>query len=215
MEFINPKYVDTTKDFCTLNKDYYRFGEDYDWVDVVDRVRGLEAIIHFLRARKTLKLIKKFKAKKKFLDVGCGTGLILRHLPAGSVGLDINPKNIERAQKHAPGKRLVEGDIEKMPFAANSFSTIICTDVLEHLPEPRPALKEIFRVLVKNGLFIGSVPAKNFIWKFRFLSSTHPGEPYHRLYTHAHIKKLLAGFGKILFLARNTLGSNYFFVIHA
>lgn len=203
----------SSKDFIQKNKKYYQEIEDYDWIQAADQFSGLEAILHRLRERQTLRLIKSLKAKKTFIDVGCGAGLILRHLPPYSVGLDINPRNISRAKKYAPRAKLVCGDIEKIPFPKQSFKTVICTDVLEHLPKTDEALREIFRVLEKGGILIGSVPAQNPVWKLRFLSSTHPGEPYHRLYEEKEVKKLFGGRGKILKIQKKCLGMNFFFIV--
>jgi len=201
------------EEFIQENRRYYQEEEDYDWVEVADHFRGLEAIFHRLRERQASKLVKEFEAGNKFLDAGCGTGLILRHLPAGSVGLDINQRNTRRAKKHAPRAKLVLGDIQEMPFADASFTTIVCTDVLEHLLEPQKALEEIFRILAPQGIAIGSVPAQNPIWRLRFLSSTHPGEPYHRLYKKQEVKALFDGKGKILELKRRCFLMNFFFVV--
>lgn len=199
--------------FILGNKKYYQEQEDYDWVEVADSLRGLEAILHRLREKQTLRLVEEFGRGEKFLDAGCGTGLILRHLPSGSIGLDINPRNLRRAKAHAPQAKLVLGDIEKMPFADQSFTTIICTDVLEHLINPQKGLSEIFRVLTPKGILIGSVPAQNPIWHLRFLSSTHPGEPYHRIYQRKEVQTLFNNQGKILKLKRACFWMNFFFVV--
>ena len=201
------------KKFNLANKRYYQDVEDYDWIEVTDGFRGLEAILHHLREAESVRLINQY-GNGEFLDAGCGTGLILRHLPGGSVGLDINPRNIKRARRYAPKTRVVLGDIEKMPFKNCSFNTVVCTEVLEHLPRPQKALGEIFRVLVPGkGTLLGSVPAKTPIWRLRFLSSTHPGEPFHRLYQKREIKRLLGSFGRLLKLKRSCLGMNFFFVV--
>lgn len=206
---LNPSFEEFTQD----NKRYYQEIEDYDWVEVTDRFRGLEAILHRLRERQSLRLLEEFGRGKKFLDAGCGTGLILRHLPSGSVGLDINPRNIRRAKKHAPKAKLALGDIERMPFTNQSFTTVVCTEVLEHLPEPEKAIKEIFRVLEPYGVLIGSVPAQNPLWRLRIFSSTHPGEPYHRLYQKKEVEALFNDQDKILRLTRECFWMSFFFVI--
>jgi ubiquinone/menaquinone biosynthesis C-methylase UbiE len=46
------------------------------------------------------------------------------------------------------------GDSEKMPFAAHSFDIVTCSASFHHYPHPINVLKEIERVLKKNGLFI-------------------------------------------------------------
>lgn len=202
-----------SKKFISINKDYYRFIEDYDWVSVTDHFKGLESFFHKLRELLIRRLIQKYKRGDKFLDAGCGTGLILRHLPAGYFGVDINPRNIKRAKKHSPKANLVLADIEKLPFKNETFSTIICTEVIEHQPDPKKTISELKRVLRKNGVLIGSVPSSMPIWNLRFLSSTCPrGEPFHKNYEKKELKKLFSGF-RILKLNISVFGMSYFFVL--
>jgi ubiquinone/menaquinone biosynthesis C-methylase UbiE len=176
-------------------KDYYRNVETYDWVDVADNLRGPEAFFHRNRARIVRGLVKKHaRPGRPVLDAGAGTGLNLRHLPAGSVGLDINPRNVEVLRRRLPDYTLVMGDIESMPFADATFGTVVCTEVLEHVPDPGRALSEIQRVLEPGGVIIGSVPARSAIWRLRFLSSTCPhAEPFHNEYLPNEVRDMLDG----------------------
>jgi ubiquinone/menaquinone biosynthesis C-methylase UbiE len=176
-------------------RDYYRDIETYDWVDVADNVRGLEAFFHRNRRRTVRTLLKRYRAQEPMLDAGCGTGLNLASMPPGSTGIDLNPRNLDLIRKRLPDRQLVEGDIEKMPFDDASCATVVCTEVLEHVPYPATALKEIHRVLKPGGMLIGSVPCRSFIWKLRFLSSTCPGdEPFHNEYVKPQVREMLAGF---------------------
>jgi ubiquinone/menaquinone biosynthesis C-methylase UbiE len=132
------------------------------------------------------------------LDAGCGTGLNLASLPVGSVGIDINPRNLALIRQRLPDHRVVEGDIEAMPFEDNEFGTVICTEVLEHIPHPDAALSEIRRVLRPGGQLIGSVPSRSLIWRLRFLSSTCPrDEPFHNEYRKDQVAEMLVGFSII------------------
>ena len=47
-----------------------------------------------------------------------------------------------------------------LPFADNTFDKVICSEVLEHIPDYRGALREIERVLKPGGLFCASVPRR-------------------------------------------------------
>lgn len=60
-------------------------------------------------------------------------------------------------------------DIVDIPVDSNSFDTVICTEVLEHVPDPISALKELVRVTSSGGQLIITVP----------LGSGVHQEPYH------------------------------------
>lgn len=203
----------TTKKFIQFNKNYYKYIEEYDWVEVTDNFKGLESIFHKLRQFLILRLIKQYKKGNTILDAGCGTGLILRKLPKGTIGIDINPRNVKKAKKHVPFAKIMLADIEKLPFRKETFTTIVSTEVLEHQPDPKPTVNELKRVLKKHGVIIGSVPAISPIWFLRFLSSTCPrGEPYHKNFKKEELKKLFKDF-IIVKLSRSVLGMSYFFVL--
>lgn len=196
-------------------KDYYRDVETYDWVDVADNLRGLEAFFHRNRARVVRRLIaKNAMSGAPILDAGCGTGLNLRHLPPGSTGIDINPRNVELVQRRLPNHRVVQGDVEAMPFADGSFGTVLCTEVIEHIPDPSAALREFARVLRPGGVLIGSVPARSLIWRLRFLSSTCPhSEPFHNEYLPSEVRAMLAGW-HVDHISYSLLHFNVLFVAH-
>ena len=196
-------------------KDYYRDVETYDWVDVADNLRGLEAFFHRNRARVVRRLIARNAVPgAPILDAGCGTGLNLRHLPAGSTGVDINPRNVALVQERLPDHRVVLGDVEALPFADGSFGTVLCTEVIEHIPDPSAALREFARVLRPGGVLVGSVPARSLIWKLRFLSSTCPhSEPFHNEYLPSEVREMLAGW-RIDHISYSLLHFNVLFVAH-
>ena len=108
----------------------------------------------------------------KVLDAGCGDGFFLHLLSktTGSelTGLDDNPKALALAKKYVKSKKmkLINGDVLNMPFKDNTFDRIICSEVLEHLPNDIVGLKEFKRVLKKGGLVAITVPCKNypFLW---------------------------------------------------
>lgn len=57
---------------------------------------------------------------------------------------------------------------DQLPFAAESFDTVLCTEVLEHVPDPKLVLDELVRVVRPGGRVILTVP---------FLYQIHE-EPY-------------------------------------
>ena len=52
----------------------------------------------------------------------------------------------------------IKGDICNLPFKENSFDFILCNHVLEHINDDNKAMKELYRVLNKNGTAILQVP---------------------------------------------------------
>lgn len=194
-------------------KDYYRNVESYDWVAVADRLQGPETFFHRSRARSVRGLVARHaRPGEEMLDAGCGTGLNLRSFPAGSVGLDLNPRHLELVRARLPDHSAVLGDVEAMPFEDERFGTVVCTEVIEHVPDPARALREIRRVLKPGGVLIGSVPARSIVWGLRFLSVTCPGEePFHQSYRPREVRALLAGF-EPLEVRRSLSRLNVFFV---
>jgi len=58
---------------------------------------------------------------------------------------------------HSPLAK-VKADLCALPFEDNSYDLILCNHVLEHIPNDRKALTELYRVLKKGGTLIAQVP---------------------------------------------------------
>lgn len=177
-------------------KDYYRKTENYDWTDAADRFIGPETVFHRARCQQVLRLIQRVGVSGRCLDVGCGTGLMTRRLPPETVGLDLNPRNLQKACKYAPHASFLICDAEgQIPLASASFNLAVCTEMLEHLLYPERALAEIRRVLKPGGMLIGSVPGRSPIWKLRWISRSKGAfveEPYHKHYRRQEVRELVS-----------------------
>ena len=104
------------------------------------------------------------------LDAGCGLGRHLRHLarmPELKVfGIDKNTWALTETAKSVatmPDARSKDylfsiADITKLPFADSSFDCVICSEVMEHIPDHEKALKELDRILKPQGTLAVSVP---------------------------------------------------------
>lgn len=103
----------------------------------------------------------------RILDAGCGTGIMMSEL-AKKFPLTYGIDNSKKALKfcHKRGLHKVKlGDLEKkLPFPTNHFDVITCLDVIEHLKHDGAALKEMHRVLKKDGRIFINVPAFQFLW---------------------------------------------------
>jgi SAM-dependent methyltransferase len=96
-----------------------------------------------------------------WLDLSCGTGLLLARLVDRSdgrrvVGLDLSPAMLERARAAAPGAVLVHGDAGKLPFDAGTFAAVTNLAALDLYQDPRRVVAEAARVLVGKGRYIAS-----------------------------------------------------------
>lgn len=89
------------------------------------------------------------------LDVGCGSSKIIQFLP-GAVGLDYNLSKLRYLRPFH--RRLVHGSVFGLPFADNTFETVICSQVIEHIPDTIGAVSELLRVLRPGGRLILGTP---------------------------------------------------------
>ena len=94
------------------------------------------------------------------LEVAIGTGLNLPHYPAEVrlVGADLTPEMLALAQTRAQGMdrriELLEADAQDLPFADDSFDTVVCTYALCSVPDEALAISEMRRVLKDGGRLI-------------------------------------------------------------
>jgi len=101
----------------------------------------------FLRAAGELYLEA---AAPRVLEVGCGEGLLARHLyglRAPSEGFEITDVEIGQVMTGLPAAITVrQASTYALPYADKSFDLIVCCEVLEHVDEPHRALRELRRV---------------------------------------------------------------------
>lgn len=109
----------------------------------------------------------------RILDIGCGSGrhtcAAYRFEKAIVIGADLNFKDTCEARKrllyhdalgeHGGGKWIISvADITHLPFQDNAFDLVICSEVLEHIPDDQSAMKEIVRILKPGKTLVVSVP---------------------------------------------------------
>jgi ubiquinone/menaquinone biosynthesis C-methylase UbiE len=108
----------------------------------------------FLWVREMLSLSDK---KHRHLDVGCGTGQLLMelhqiYLKLELYGIDISPAMIVETKKNIPDIKILEGDVEKLPFENEYFDSVTAIHVLHHVSNQIQAIKEMIRVIRKSGI---------------------------------------------------------------
>jgi len=95
------------------------------------------------------------------LEVGSGGGHVLRMFrDAQLTAVDVSSKFLDTARQNLRGYdcRFIHGEIDKLQLPEASFDRIVCTEVLEHIPDPEPVLREIVRLLKPTGRAVITVP---------------------------------------------------------
>jgi len=97
--------------------------------------------------------LKKLKPES-ILDVGCGEGFTLNKLQEAKIGkrlegIEYMDDAIQLGKKMHPTLTIKKGDIYKLPYKADTFDLVICSEVMEHLENPEEALAELKRVSKK------------------------------------------------------------------
>jgi len=97
----------------------------------------------------------------KILEVGCGSGSLLRLLVKQGMeasGVDASSSGIAQCQSAGLSAQCLDVSTDGLPFPDNSFDVVISLETFEHLMNPYYALQEVRRILKPNGRFICSVP---------------------------------------------------------
>jgi ubiquinone/menaquinone biosynthesis C-methylase UbiE len=103
----------------------------------------------------------------RVLDVGAGSGRyrsLFAHCEYRAHDFGQEPATIGKYTKLD-----YESDIVDIPVPDESFDVILCTEVLEHVPEPIRAVSEMARILAQGGCLLLTAPLGSFLHQ----------EPYH------------------------------------
>ena len=108
-------------------------------------------------------------ADGEVLDLGCSQGItamLLAREGRRTTGVDRESKVIEQARERLSREELtvrervtfLVAEGAELPFADASFDTVLLGEVIEHLVDPRPVLREAWRVLRPNGRLVLTTP---------------------------------------------------------
>lgn len=110
---------------------------------------------HDLLDELELGYLERFAKGRDVLEVGCGTGLLLREIAKfakSAKGVDLSPGMLEKAR--ARGLDVVLGSATELPFPDASFDVACSFKVLAHVPEIEKALAEMARVVRPGGTIL-------------------------------------------------------------
>jgi SAM-dependent methyltransferase len=125
----------------------------------------------------------------RVLEVGCGTGNVLRMLEAvctrGTVvGMDQEEEGLKYARARTTCT-LIQGDVRTTTFD-RPFDIVGLFDVLEHIPEDAQVLRDLRTVLTDHGVLLLTVPAHPSLWSYFDVASHHQ-----RRYTATELREKL------------------------
>ena len=143
----------TTTNEEVLARDYDRYSENYDGLEVGELAKAFE--LSDLRSAAVA------QATGRTLEIGIGTGINLDFYDFDRVthltGLDISQGMLDKSEERVRSKKLeervdlVRGDATTLPFGADTFDTVVVTYALCVIPNAPASLGEIARVLKSSG----------------------------------------------------------------
>lgn len=112
----------------------------------------------------------------KVLDIGCGTGKILRCIKGDyeKHGLDLSNQLIKYARLQDSNSEYEIGDSNDLPYESGSFDLVMCHSTLHHLKDPKRTIEEIIRVAKPTGaVFVRDLirPSREEVLQSLFLGS--------------------------------------------
>jgi ubiquinone/menaquinone biosynthesis C-methylase UbiE len=133
-------------------------------------------IRRFLQKKYEFSIFKKFLKEnsislynKNILDAGCGSGystelIIKTFIPCQLKAFDYMPEQINLAKRRKIPVSFYVGDMTNIQENDLSFDAVFVFGVIHHIPLWKKALKEIYRVLKKEGVLLIEEPLYRFTW---------------------------------------------------
>ena len=90
----------------------------------------------------------------RLLDVCTGPGMLAQaatKIGANVSCLDFSEEALTIARRNVPGATFHQGDAQDLPFDENSFDSVVCGFGIIHVPDPRRAIEEMYRILKPGG----------------------------------------------------------------
>jgi SAM-dependent methyltransferase len=122
-------------------------------------------------------IAKKLTPGYRVLEVGCGTGNVLRAVQKVAVGgtvvgMDLHEEGLRYARQRLGAAMLVRADAAHPPFSVG-FDVVGLFDVLEHLDEDVSVLRSLRELLGPGGALLLTVPANPSLWSYFDVAAHH------------------------------------------
>jgi SAM-dependent methyltransferase len=117
-------------------------------------------LYNYLLRKHAVRKCLKSEMGELILEVGSGLSPMTEP-SAGIVYSELSFPALRTLKKQHECGYFVVADATHLPFKAGSFSQVVCSEVLEHLPEDRPALHEIASVMKPGGTLILTFPHRS------------------------------------------------------
>lgn len=135
------------------------------------------------------------------LDIGCGSSRIVQTLPR-VVGMDLALRKLRWLR--APGRPLLQGDMNRLPFRDGAFDAVVSSEVIEHIPREDVRLEELVRVIRPGGvLILGTPDYGKRLWRTLewIYGKVFPGgyvKEHINRYDHDELRRLLGDLGLVV-----------------
>lgn len=130
-------------------------GDSYGHEEPVQTIRRQWYLDRFGYTNET-ELRKRLEGRT-VLDAGCGSGVdtsLFADVGATVLAVDLSieaANSVYRRLGNLPGVHVVQGDLQRLPFATDAFDYISCDQVLHHTPDTRTSFRALARHLAPSG----------------------------------------------------------------